>query len=59
MLGEPILIHLGTNGDCSRSCKLQIMKLTEGHEVFWINTTNLDYVNEKLKKYESEFSNYI
>ncbi len=57
MLGEPILIHLGTNGDCSRSCKLQIMKLTEGHEVFWINTTNLDYVNEKLKKYESEFSN--
>ena len=57
MLGEPILIHLGTNGDCNRSCKLQIMKLTEGHEVFWINTTNLDYVNEKLKKYESEFSN--
>ena len=57
MLGEPILIHLGTNGDCSRSCKLKIMELTSGHEVFWINTTNLDYVNEKLKKYESEFSN--
>lgn len=56
-LGYPIIIHLGTNGDCSTSCKDEIMSILGNRIVYFINTTNLDYVNNNLSKYVSEHEN--
>ncbi len=59
MLSEIVILHLGTNGDCSSSCKTAIMKICENHEVFWVNTTNDDvvHVNDKLLSLANEYSN--
>lgn len=57
MLGNPIIIHLGTNGDCTKLCKNQIMQSLKNKKVFWINTTNLLNVNNNLKKLEQEYEN--
>lgn len=43
-LGNPVVIHLGTNGDCKNNCKEKIMDLLNDKTVFWINTTNYTYV---------------
>lgn len=57
ILGDPIIIGLGTNGGCTNSCKTEIMKTCGNRKVFWINTTNYDYINNDLitlsKKYEN------
>lgn len=57
ILGDPIVIGLGTNGGCTNSCKAEIMKTCDTRKVFWINTTNYDYINNNLnmlsKKYEN------
>mgnify|MGYP004654188937 FL=1 len=57
MLGNPVVIHLGTNGDCSKTCKKSIMDLCEDREVFWLNTSNLVNVNENLTELAKEYSN--
>ena len=57
MLGNPIVINLGSNGDCSTSCKDKIMETIGDREVFWINTTNLTNVNEILSAYAEKHSN--
>lgn len=56
-LGYPIVIHLGTNGDCSASCKDQIMNIIGDKDVYLINTTNLDSVNISLKNYAEKHDN--
>ncbi len=53
----PVIINLGANGDCSKSCKIEIMKKCEGHQVFWVNTTNLDYVNTTLNEFKKSYDN--
>ena len=57
LLGNPIVINLGTNGDCSRDCKRQIMNDLDGRKVFWVNTVNLLNVNEELKSFKEEYDN--
>lgn len=59
MLGNPIIIHLGTNGDCSESCKLDILNASKEREIFWINVTNDQNVkvNDKLQKFAQEHDN--
>ena len=57
VLGNPVILHLGTNGECSKSCKDQIMNLLKDKKVFWINTTNLSYVNKNLQSLASEYDN--
>lgn len=57
LLGNPIVIHLGTNGDCSKAFKNQIMDDLKNKKVFWINTNNLLYVNNELKELEQEYDN--
>lgn len=56
-LGEPIVINLGANGDCSLGCKKEIMELCKGKEVFWLNTTNNQEFNKNLLSFSSKYSN--
>ena len=56
-LGYPVVIHLGTNGDCSVSCKDQIMNAIGDKKVYLINTTNSDSVNNNLKAYVQKHDN--
>lgn len=55
-LGDTIIIHLGTNGDCN-TCKEKIMEELTDKQVFWINTTNDTKVNEKLNELETKYNN--
>lgn len=56
-LGNPVVIHLGTNGDCKNGCKEKIMDLLTDKTVFWINTTNMPNVNESLNELSTKYSN--
>lgn len=56
-LGDPVVIHLGTNGDCKNGCKEKIMDLLTDRTVFWINTTNMPSVNESLNELSTKYSN--
>ena len=56
-LGDPVVIHLGTNGDCKNGCKEKIMELLTDKVVFWINTTNMPNVNESLNELSTKYSN--
>jgi len=57
MLGDIIILNLGTNGDCDDSCKIKILKTCGDRKIFWINTTNLLGVNSNLKKLSSKYNN--
>lgn len=59
MFGNPIILNLGANGDCSEECKIEIMKTCQGKEVFWVNVTNdIDVnVNSKLENLSKKYSN--
>lgn len=57
MLGNPIIFNLGTNGDCSYQCKLNILNTCGDRDIFWINTVNYTDVNERLVNLSKEYSN--
>lgn len=57
LLGNPVIIHLGTNGDSTKLYKEEIMKILQNKKVFWINTTNLINVNNNLNKLAEETEN--
>lgn len=57
MLGNPIVLNLGANGDCSKYCKNEIMSLVGERQVFWLNTTNNETANTNLFNLEKEYSN--
>ncbi|MDE7292530.1 MAG: acyltransferase [Treponemataceae bacterium] len=59
-LGDPVVIHLGSNGDSSKSTKDAIMELIGSErEVFWLTVTNDKIVkmNSRLKDYAKKFPN--
>ncbi len=58
-LGEPIVIHLGSNGDSSENTKNALMNLIGEREVFWLTVTNDKIVkmNSRLKDYAKKFPN--
>ncbi len=58
-LGNPVVIHAGTNGDCSIACKDSIMQICEGRPVFWLTITNDEtmHVNDGLKEYAGRYPN--
>lgn len=60
MLKGPIVINLGANGDCSKSCKLKIVEAARGNEIFWVTVTNDKsvHINSKLKELEGEIENF-
>ena len=57
MLGNPIIFNLGTNGDCSYQCKVNILNTCGDRNIFWINTVNYTDVNERLVNLSKEYSN--
>ena len=57
MLGNPIVLNLGANGDCSKSCKEEIMQIADKRQVFWLNTTNNETANNNLYNISKEYSN--
>lgn len=56
-LGNPILFNLGTNGDCSYECKVEILNTCGDRDIFWINTVNFTDVNDRLVSLSKEYSN--
>ena len=59
MLGEPIIFHLGTNGQCGEPCRQVILNTCEGRKIFWVNVTN-DWdvnVNRDLANFASKNDN--
>ena len=57
MLGDPVVINLGANGDCPMDCKRKIMNTLGSRKVFWLNTVNYESVNGELKKLENLYDN--
>jgi peptidoglycan/LPS O-acetylase OafA/YrhL/lysophospholipase L1-like esterase len=58
-LGEPIVIGLGTNGGCPKSCKEGIIETAGGRDIFWLTVTNdADvHINDSVKALAEEHSN--
>lgn len=58
-LGDVVVLNLGANGDCSTSCKDEIMATIGDREVFWFNVTNdaKVHVNDKLNAYAENYAN--
>ena len=40
LLGDIVVLNMGTNGDCPQECKKDIMDTLKEKTVFWINTVN-------------------
>ena len=56
-LGEVVVLHLGTNGDCGNNCKENIMNILSDKIVFWLNTTNNEKVNNSLNELATKYDN--
>ena len=59
LLGDVIIINLGTNGECNSSCKSVYMKTIGNRPVFWVNATNADFksFNTNLVNFSKKYSN--
>lgn len=59
MLGDPIILNLGANGDCTLDCKEDIMRVVGNRQVFWVNVTNNKdvHVNEGLVAFSKRYPN--
>lgn len=59
ILGNPVIINLGANGDCPENCKIDIIKKCEDRDIFWINVTNDRdvHVNDKLNALATTYPN--
>ena len=58
-LGDPIVISLGTNGQCGIRCQEVILQTVENRKVFWINVVNDAevHVNAGLKRLADSHAN--
>ena len=59
LLGNPILINLGTNGQCGISCQNEILNTIENRKLFWINVVNDAevHVNQSLNQFAESHDN--
>lgn len=59
ILGNPIIINLGANGDCPEDCKINLIEKCEDRDIFWINVTNDRevHVNDKLNNLALTYPN--
>lgn len=56
-LGNPVIINLGANGDCSNKYRTYLMNRFGNRKIFWINTTNDLKFNEKIKEFAKDYPN--
>lgn len=59
MLGDAVVLGLGANGDCSESCKDEILNTIGNRKLFWVNVTNDQnvHVNSRFKDYADKHDN--
>jgi len=59
LLGDVLIINLGTNGECNSSCKSVYMKTIGDRLVFWVNATNPDFrnFNSNLNNLSNKYQN--
>ncbi len=59
LLGDPIVINLGANGDCTTACKKAIIETCKDRDLFWLTVTNDKdvHVNDKLISLAKEYPN--
>ena len=59
MLGDVVLINLGTNGECPQSCKTIYMNSLGDRTIFWVNATHPDFAvfNPNLEKFAEQHKN--
>lgn len=59
MLGNPIVLGLGANGDCPEWCKEEIMDTIGDRNIFWLTTTwnKGEYVNNNIKEFAKKYDN--
>ena len=59
MLGNPIVMNFGANGDCNNKAKLDTLTTIGDRDVFWMTVTNDSSVhfNDKIKKFATEHDN--
>ncbi len=55
----PIVINLGANGDCSTSCKTQLIESCKDNLIFWVNVTNDHsvHINDKIASLANQYAN--
>ena len=59
MLGNPIIVNLGTNGQCGNTCREAMLNTIEDRHIYWINVSN-DYevhVNDDLAQFAANHDN--
>ncbi len=59
ILGNPVILNLGTNGDCTEFCKKEIIETCEDRKIFWVNVNNGDdpYFNDRLATLAENYNN--
>jgi len=59
ILGNPIVINMGANGDAPMNVKEKIMETIGDRDVFWVNVANNfnKYVNDNLNKFAENYDN--
>lgn len=59
MLGDVVLLNLGTNGECPQSCKTEYMNSLGDRTIFWVNATHPDFAvfNPNLEKFAEKHKN--
>ena len=59
ILGDVLLLNIGTNGSCLGECKENLMETIGNRKVYWLNATNPDYdtFNPSLYDIASKHSN--
>lgn len=60
MLGDPIVINLGANGDCSKQSKIDLINICKDRKIFWINILNDNeiHINDELNELAQEYENF-
>ncbi len=59
LLGDIIIINLGTNGQCGEKCRNDILDVCGDRQIYWVNVTNDSDVgvNDSLNQFAANNSN--
>ncbi len=57
ILGNVVVINVGSNGDCTDDIKDEIMHTLQDKEVFWVTTSNNNSANTSIINYAENYDN--